>query len=117
MTGGIVDSVCKTDYSAVLDNIAKGIIQKLGCEFSVPKPDGGTIDPTKVVVEYKDGASSKKLVQVTDASKCGQVADAWYYDNNTSPTKIVFCQSTCTQIGSSAGQIDVLLGCKGDDPR
>ena len=86
-------------------------------EFAVPKPDGGAVDPSQVVVQYNDGSSSRNLVQVTDASKCGSVQDAWYYDDNTSPSKIIFCASTCTQVGGSTGQIDVLLGCKAPPPR
>ena len=119
LTGGIVDSVCNTDYSGVLDNLAKGLVTRLGCEFSLPTPDGGTVDPTKVVVQYTPASGPPKtLNQVTDASKCGSVADAWYYDNNASPTKILLCPTTCTTIGTdTAGSIKVLLGCKGAPPR
>jgi hypothetical protein len=119
LTGGLIDSVCKTDYSGVLDNLAKGIVSKLGCDFAIPKPNGGAVDPDKVVVKYTPSSgAARNLVQVTDASKCGQVADGWYYDNNASPTRILFCPTTCSQVGAdTSGQIDVLLGCKAPPPR
>ncbi len=119
LTGGIVDSVCNTDYSGVLDNIAKGLVTRLGCEFALPKSDGGTIDPTKVVVQFTpSGGPAKTLTQVTDASKCGAITDGWYYDDNTSPTKILLCPTTCSTVGADqSGTISVLLGCKGPPPR
>ena len=114
LTGGLIDSVCKTDYSGVLDNLAKGIATRLACEFALPKPDAGTLDPSTVVIQFTPSNSPQMaLTQVTDASKCGQVPNAWFYDDNTNPTKIVLCQTTCTTVsGDEAGKIDMLLGCK-----
>ncbi len=119
LTGGIIDSVCLTDYSAVLDNLAKGLTTKLGCEFALPKPEAGTFDPTKVVVQFTpSGGTPQTLTQVTDPSKCGAVANAWYFDDNVSPTKILLCPSTCTTVGADqTGSVEVLLGCKGPAPR
>jgi len=120
ITGGIVDSVCETDYSGVFDNIAKGLVTKLGCEFAFPKASGaGAVDPAKVVVNYTPGgAATKPLTQVTDASKCGTVADAWYYDDNTTPTKIVFCPTTCTGAGAdTSGKVEIAVGCLAPPPK
>ncbi len=119
-TGGIVDSVCETDYSGVFDNIAKGLVTKLGCEFAFPKETSGKpADPQKVVVKYTPGGgATKPLTQVTDASKCGTIADAWYYDDNTKPTKIVFCPTTCSGAGAdTAGKLEIAVGCQAPLPK
>lgn len=119
-TAGIVDSVCETDYSGVFDNIAKGLVTKLGCEFAFPKETGGkSADPGKVVVKYTPGGgATKSLTQVTDASKCGSIPDAWYYDDNTKPTKIVFCPTTCTGAGGDTnGKLEIAVGCQAPPPK
>jgi len=120
LTGGTVESVCEKDYSSVFDNIAKGLVTKLGCEFGFPKSQTGQTDPTTVVVNYTAGNASaaKQLTQVTDQSKCGTIADAWYYDDNANPTKIIFCPTTCTTAGAdTAGKLEVAVGCKAPPPK
>jgi hypothetical protein len=120
LTNGIVDSVCESDYSGVFDNIAKGLVTKLGCEFNFPKgTTGKDTDPQAVVVSFTPGGgTASPLTQVTDASKCGTVKDAWYYDNNNAPTKIIFCPSTCQAAGADTnGKIDILVGCKAPPPK
>jgi hypothetical protein len=120
LTGGIVDSVCETDYSGVFDNIAKGLVKKLGCEFAYPKSTSGQqTDPTRVAVHYTPGKGAKKtLTQVTDASKCASIPDAWYYDDNANPTKILFCPTTCAAAGADTdGKLEVAVGCKAPPPK
>lgn len=118
LTGGLMDEVCKADYSSVLDNIAKGIVDKLGCELGYPGQ--GTTDPTKVVVRYTPAGqqSSSNLTQVTDASKCSQVKDGWYYDDAKAPTKIVLCPAMCGNANATVGtKIEALVGCQAPAPR
>jgi hypothetical protein len=117
LTGGIIDEVCKTDYSAVLNNIAKGITDKLGCE--VGYPSSAEADPTKVAVTFTPkGGAAQTLTQVTDVSKCGSVANAWYYDDPAKPTKIVLCPSMCgTANASTDGKLEALVGCKAAPPK
>ncbi len=117
LTGGLVDEVCKTDYSGVLDNIAKNVVDKLGCELTYPKAEAA--DPTKLVVQYTpSGQAAQQLTQVTDASKCASVQDGWYYDDNAAPTKIILCPTMCTTANASAGsKIEALVGCKAPAPR
>lgn len=117
LTGGIVDEVCKTDYSAVLGNLAKGINERLGCELTYPTAQAA--DPKKVVVSFETpGGSTKHLTQVTDASKCGLVDDGWYYDDDAKPTKILLCPTMCTTAAQTPGAtIEALVGCKAPEPR
>lgn len=117
LTSGLIDEVCKTDYSGVLDNIAKGITDKLGCELGYPST--ATSDPTKLAVTFTPkGQPTQTLTQVTDVSKCGTIANAWYYDNAANPTKIILCPSMCTQANAAAdGKLEALVGCKGAPPK
>lgn len=121
LTGGTVDSVCETSYASVFDNITKGLITKLGCEFEFPKaPDNRVADPTTVKVTYTpgSGAGGQPLTQVTDKSKCGSYADGWYYDDAKAPKKIVFCPTTCKGPGTDpSGQLEVAIGCTTPPPK
>jgi hypothetical protein len=117
MTGGLMDEVCKTDYSSVLDNIAKGIVDRLGCELGYP---GAGTDPSKVIVRHTPpgGTASTNLTQVTDASKCSQVQDGWYYDDPAKPSRIILCPSMCGTANAAVGtKIEALVGCKAPAPR
>ena len=116
LTGGIIDEVCKTDYSGVLNNIAKGITDKLGCELKYPS--SAESDPTKLVVSFTPkGAPAQNLTQVTDVAKCGTIANAWYYDNPTAPTKIILCPSTCSAANAAPeSKLEALVGCKAAPP-
>ena len=117
LTKGIIDSVCKTDYSGVLDNIAKGTTERLACELSVPTQ--ASADPTKVGVQVTfPGMPATTITRVTDASKCAANPESWYYDDNAAPKKILLCSGFCTKVNAQNGtKIQALVGCKADDPR
>lgn len=121
LTGGTVDAVCETSYASVFDNIAKGLVTRLGCEFAFPKSESGKqTDPETVGITYTpgDGGPGKALTQVTDASKCGANPDGWYYDDVKNPSKILFCPSTCSGPGSdTGGKLEVAVGCKTPGPK
>ena len=117
LTNGIVDSVCKTDYSGVLDNMAKGITDKLACNLGVPQ--AASSDPTKVgVQETPMGGAAKQLVHVTDVSKCSSVKDGWYYDSPTAPKEIILCPDACAEANATAGtKIQAVVGCAVPPPK
>ena len=121
LTNGIVDSVCKTDYSSVLDNMAKGITDKLACNLGVPQ--AASSDPTKVAVQETTpsmgGAGAvKQLVHVTDVSKCASVKDGWYYDNPTTPKEIILCPDACSAANAVAGtKVQAVVGCTVPPPK
>jgi hypothetical protein len=116
LTGGLIDEVCKTDYSGVLDNMAKNVVDKLGCELTYPS--AAAADPTKLVVQFTPtGGAATSLKQVTDSSKCASVTDGWYYDDNAKPTRIILCPTMCATANAGAGsKIEALVGCKAPDP-
>ncbi len=118
-TGGLIDSVCKTDYKDVLDNFANNIRARLACEYKVPQPEAGTADPNKVVVQYTPNGAppAEKLTRVTDATKCDTFKNSWYFDDNANPTKIFFCNDTCKRVqADNNAQVDLRLGCDAPPP-
>jgi hypothetical protein len=117
LSGGMIDEVCQTDYSALLDRIAGGVQEKVSCELSYPKTEKS--DPSMVVVRYTaSGATERALTQLTDASKCGKYEDGWYYDHPTDPQRIVLCPATCAAANAQAGsKIEAAVGCKAPPPR
>ena len=87
----------------------------LGCTYSIPMPEAGTPDFDTVNVEYTPGGGGMKqtLPKVANEGACPANGDAWYYDNNASPTKIILCDATCTKVSADAtGTVDIVLGCK-----
>jgi hypothetical protein len=86
----------------------------LGCQYTIPTPEAGTADFTKVNVQYTSGnGTTTDFGNVADKSHCPTFGNAWYYDNNNAPTQIELCPTACTTVSSDAnGKIDILLGCK-----
>jgi hypothetical protein len=113
LTGGIVESVCKTDYSSILQNLARGITNKLTCELDLRGPDGQPIDPEKVAVRFTpEGEEGWLLDQVGEASKCDEVIDGWHYDDPDQPARIILCPETCQALNTDiTGALEVLTGC------
>jgi hypothetical protein len=115
LTGGLMAEVCLTDYSPVLDNLAKNIVDSLSCELTYPKAEAG--DPTKVVVRTSaPGKPPANLTQVTDGSKCAQVKDGWYYDDPANPTRIILCADACSAAGNGS-KIEAVIGCAAPAPK
>lgn len=114
LTSGIVSSVCEP-ASGVFNSIAKGLVTKLGCEFDFPTPKKPlNADPANVSVQYAPpgAATGTALTHVTDASKCDSFDDAWYYDNNEKPARILFCPKMCTTADlDAAGKLEIVVGC------
>ncbi|MCC6521992.1 MAG: hypothetical protein IT373_04975 [Polyangiaceae bacterium] len=88
--------------------------QALGCVYQIPQPQQGTIDYTKVNVEYTPGlgGGTQPFPKVSGPADCPPNGDAWYYDDNQSPQQILLCDATCNKVKADAGgEIDIVLGC------
>jgi hypothetical protein len=116
MAGGtnsayIVDTSMSVDtqFLAALNNIRGSA---LGCQYKIPAPTtGATIDFAKVNVQFTVNGKSTIFPQVADKAACPASGNAWYYDNNSAPTQILLCTSTCGQV-TAGGELDVLTGCQ-----
>lgn len=84
----------------------------VGCSFGIPTPDGGTIDPNQVRVEYLPGGNppGQDLPHVADSASC--TGGGWYYDNNTTPQTVNLCGASCTTVQADPNaKLNVLFGC------
>jgi len=113
LTGGVVESVCRSDWSFVFDRLADKAINAIGCEIGIPSQKDNPVDSDKVLVRFTDAAgSSQDLPRVSSKSECDQATMGWYYDSKDSPKTIVLCPNACDAVGAtSAVQLDVFLGC------
>jgi hypothetical protein len=89
--------------------------ENLACEVSIPKaPDGKNFSKDEVNVAYKDSTGTDHAL-VYDAS-CA-AADAWHYDNETTPTSILLCESTCAAVqGQVTAELNIAFGCETKKP-
>ncbi len=96
----------------------------LACEFSMPESlSGEMVDPTQINVEFTmsglaDAGTGKQPVgKVDDEAACAGVPWGWYYDDNTTPTKILFCPDTCTSAQKDPqGKVSIIVGCTSQPP-
>jgi hypothetical protein len=113
--GGVWGDMCMTDFAPVFSALAQTVItgSKLACEWVIPPPPPGeTFDRDKVNVVYTPANSPPlRLLKVPTSADCGSEA-AWFYDNNTNPTKVLVCPEICTAIqAANEAKIDVEFGC------
>jgi FlaG/FlaF family flagellin (archaellin) len=104
---------------------------KLACEYTIPANimtgPNVAFDKEKVNVDFTSNKGVKQQVYRVDSiDKCTSTnALGWYYDDNTTPTKILLCPGACSSIqapsadggvdptiAGSAPKVDVTLGCK-----
>jgi hypothetical protein len=79
------------------------------CDFDMPIPDVGIVNPANVTLEYQ----GVPIPKVANQAACG-VNSGWYFDNDTNPTKIFLCQTTCTVLKNDpSAKVNVSLGCLG----
>src|SRR5207247_98620 len=82
----------------------------LTCEFTIPTPrNGETLDPNLVNVVFtpKTGTGGTIFYKVSDASACDPTLGGWYYDDNSNPTRILLCDSSCNTIKATDGNLDI----------
>lgn len=93
----------------VLDAISR---EALGCEFDVPKGDGGTIDYDQVNVSFKPSGAAQEQPVLQDPSKpCEGGASGWQYTPDRS--RILLCGPACQAVKNDpGGQVAITLGCK-----
>ncbi len=94
--------------------------QQLGCEFAIPDPQSGAIDPHKVNVNFTDAAGhTSTLYKVDGPEQC--IAGAWYYatvPDSVAPTKVILCPQTCTNArDQDTAVLQILYGCPSKLPR
>jgi len=88
----------------------------LGCTYQVPIPEEGTpdFDTVQVVFTPGDGSGEEVIQHIAGPADCVNASGpAWYYDNNAAPTKVLFCEDTCTLISNDdMGTVDIVIDCE-----
>lgn len=118
-TGGVRAKICDdpTTWGPFFDAVAQAVVKasKISCELGIPTPEAGTLDPGKVNVRLDSQGNQQLLYKVKDASACG-ASGGWYYDNDTSPTKVILCPTSCDQAqqqvqSTGNATLSVVFGC------
>ncbi|MBI5533526.1 MAG: VWA domain-containing protein [Deltaproteobacteria bacterium] len=79
------------------------------CDFDMPVPDGGSVDPAQVKLEYQ----GQPITPVSGQAQCG-ANGGWYFDNQTDPKKIFLCPATCNLLKADPNaKVNISLGCLG----
>ena len=105
------------DFDVLFQEIAKDVVAStpIACDFPIPAPQMGTIDPNTIEIDYKIGGldPAKPLHQVVDLGKCE--ADAFYIADDA----VHLCPAACAEIqADTAAKLDVRYGCDvGFDPQ
>ncbi len=108
-TGGLLASICEDDWSAIFNNIANGIVDRLSCEYTPVPPQGEELDPSKVNVTYTpNGNGTPEKVLQDPNNPC---VDGWQW--NAEQTKILLCGALCDRVRDDPNaKVDIQLGCK-----
>jgi hypothetical protein len=117
MAGGTMQGIFVADGANTQQELLKALAairgQVLDCDIPLPQPKAGeSVDPTKVNVNVTNNGTQTTLPQVADAASCAAMP-GWYYDNPSSPTRIVLCQASCDAVTVDvSATLDILLGCE-----
>ena len=118
-TDGVFGDLClqeNNEFDAVFDEITTKVITivKMPCEWTIPTPpDDEKLDPGMVNVEFVDSTGTEKMGKVDSAEECADVANGWYYDNESAPTQILVCPQTCDWIqGKPEAEMRIKFGCE-----
>ncbi len=95
----------------LLDKINEIRGQQVSCEMAIPEPpEGQTLDPQKVNVEYTADGETRRLLM---NEGCADGALGWHYDDLQNPTKITLCPDTCDEVKAQPdAALNVVFGCE-----
>ena len=116
-TSGSQARVCESDWTAIFEEIARGIVEGVPvlCEFDVPEPpEGLTLDLDAIGVTYRSGDEVRaELDRVASEDACTD--NGWYFDDPVAPTTMSLCPEACRTVQADPdARLDIALGC---DPR
>jgi hypothetical protein len=117
LTGGLRYPICNHgNFDVVFHALAEDAIRasRLACEWALPPPPvGQSFDSGLVNLDYKpgNGTGTHTIPKVAKEAQCG-TSGGWYYDEDTHPTKIIACPTTCDVLeADQKGEISIALGC------
>jgi hypothetical protein len=87
----------------------------LACDFSIPMPQMGSLDYSKVNVRATGAAGPRDLLYVGSAARCNPTTGGWYYDVDPAmgkPTRVLICPASCQALQmDSSLRVDLVFGC------
>lgn len=97
-------------FITALDGIRTALI---ACEYKLPTPEAGTLNPEVIEVEFTSGTgTTEKIPRIKPPADCG-TEPGWHYDDDANPTRIILCPASCEAVqGDVDGQVDILVGCE-----
>jgi hypothetical protein len=116
-TQGVSGDLCLQDFAPVFDALAESVIgaSSVDCQWDIPPPPAGqSFDVGKVNVQYTatGAAAAQPILHVASSGECG-AQGGWFYNDATSPTRVLVCPTTCQMIQADAGaKVDILFGCE-----
>jgi hypothetical protein len=85
----------------------------IACQYTIPKPAEGTLDPKKVNVTFSAAGNTTTIGHANTKADCDPVRGGWYYDVEPNPTQIIACEQSCAQFQNAAdARVDIALGCE-----
>ncbi len=115
-TGGVLGDLCKQEFGPIFDELATQISQiAIACQWEIPEPpEGEELDPKKVNVDFVDDQGQTHQIGYIDSkNECGNVENAWYYDDPADPSKIYVCSQTCDWMhDQEKAEIVIKFGCE-----
>jgi len=99
-------SKTQAELLAAFNTIKQGA---LSCDYEIPPaPAGETFDRAKVNVQHSPAGAAAATIRYDQACTDGT---GWRYDDETNPTRILFCESSCAQVKANPGKVDIVFGC------
>ena len=115
MTGGLRYSNClNDDFDAIFNAIAEGVIEgaRASCEYDVPVPTGGIIDPEQTQVAYIPGAGATVSLPRADSEADCDANGGFYFSAGLD--QIFLCPATCSVVQADLdARVSIDFGCLG----
>jgi hypothetical protein len=107
----IIDIANMTSAQALLDAMNALRQSALPCDYKIPEPTGGEQVDLDLVNLYftPEGGTETVIPNVDGPDACDPAQGGWFYSDSN--TRIIACDSTCEMFKTTAGQVNVILGC------
>lgn len=117
LTGGLVRSICESDWSSIFTSIANEVVTSVSCRYAV---DPNAIDPSKVNVTWTRTDGTQVSINKDPNRPCTDPTNqGWQWDNDQHPTQLILCNGACSALENDVGsRVDLQVGCptKEDPP-
>lgn len=121
-TGGVRADICAdpSTWGSFFESIATEVVRatRISCDLAVPPPpDGLMFSPGRVNVEVRTSAGATPLRKtVGGLAGCASTPEGWYYDDDTTPTRVLLCPAACDLAQGTPGATDtsvqIQFGCE-----